>query len=152
MLPLAQSHLKASTRQEDGFTLIELLVVMGIITTLAAIAVPMFLNNRQPANNLTVTGDIEKIMTKMQFAVLDNPDVQFTQASFRSTYPELQIDDDTELNITNEAGVGYCVQVWNAKLSKDYTSAEASLMNERSNSNACAAHGIEGTYFGQAAK
>jgi hypothetical protein len=99
-----------------------------------------------------VTGDLEKVMTKVQFAVLDSPNVQFTESSFRATYPDIQIDDDTNLKITNKSGTGFCVQVWNSKKSKTYTSQNASLMNERTNSNACAAFGIEGTYFGQAAE
>jgi type IV pilus assembly protein PilA len=45
-------------RAEEGFTLIELLVVMIIIGILAAIAIPIFLNQRKSAYRTTAVSDM----------------------------------------------------------------------------------------------
>lgn len=47
-------------RAESGFTLIELLVVILVIGILAAIAVPVFLNQRQKANDSAVVSDLKQ--------------------------------------------------------------------------------------------
>lgn len=53
------------THRESGFTLIELLVVILIIGILAAIAVPMFLNQRSAAAESALRSDMKNLATTM---------------------------------------------------------------------------------------
>jgi prepilin-type N-terminal cleavage/methylation domain-containing protein len=57
---------KAMEDKEEGFTLIELLVVMIIIGILAAIAIPVFLSQRQKGYDASVKSDLRTIANELE--------------------------------------------------------------------------------------
>jgi type IV pilus assembly protein PilA len=57
---------------EDGFTLIELLVVIIIIGILAAIAIPVFLNQRQKGYDAGIKSDLDNAATAEETYLTDN--------------------------------------------------------------------------------
>ena len=76
---------KAMAEKEEGFTLIELLVVMIIIGILAAIAIPVFLSQRQKGYDASVKSDLRTYANELESYNTDNqnypPVSQFGQAS-----------------------------------------------------------------------
>ena len=65
---------KAKENGEGGFTLIELLVVMIIIGILAAIAIPVFLSQREKAQDTAAKADVTTIGKEIATYYVDNPD------------------------------------------------------------------------------
>ncbi len=63
---------KAQEEHEGGFTLIELLVVIIIIGILAAIAIPVFLNQRQKGYDAAAKSDVKNIATLQETYFTDN--------------------------------------------------------------------------------
>jgi type IV pilus assembly protein PilA len=66
---------KAQQEKEGGFTLIELLVVMIIIGILAAIAIPVFLNQRKKAQDSAAKADVSTIGKEISTYFVDNAGV-----------------------------------------------------------------------------
>lgn len=58
---------------EGGFTLVEIIVVVLIIGVLAAIAIPMFLNQRKSAIDATAKSDMRNAITSAQQFYNKNP-------------------------------------------------------------------------------
>lgn len=58
---LFKEHYKSKQDDEYGFTLIEILVVIIIMGILAAIAIPLYLNYRQTANDAMVVSEVNNV-------------------------------------------------------------------------------------------
>ena len=63
---------KVQEENEGGFTLIELLVVIIIIGILAAIAIPVFLNQRQKGYDAAAKSDARNLATLEETYMTDN--------------------------------------------------------------------------------
>jgi len=98
-------------RKQGGFTLIELLIVIIIIGILAAIAIPMFLGQRDKAKESAVKEGIHSIQIGVQSYAVDNNDAYplaggvsaATMASYVDNWPD---NPWTNVPMTAAGGMG----------------------------------------------
>lgn len=82
-------------KNEDGFTLIEILVVILIIGILAAIAIPVFMNQRKTANDAAIKSDMQNVVTAVQTHITNNP----------NTVVPITVNDIRPILVTSGTGI-----------------------------------------------
>jgi type IV pilus assembly protein PilA len=113
-------RLRDKRENEGGFTLIELLVVVLIIAILAAIAIPVFLNQREKAYKADVQSTLRNAATAAESYATGNDANPGSYAGFgaSSDLTDVRASSTQTLSATDTATT-YCITVVDSRLAGD---------------------------------
>ena len=103
--------IQEARENEEGFTLIELLVVVIIIGILAAIAIPVFLNQRENAYRAAVESDLHNAGIAFESYFVEN-------SAYPGTLPgTVETSENVSLTVgTSTASGSFCIEADHSQL------------------------------------
>jgi type IV pilus assembly protein PilA len=105
---------KAMEERDGGFTLIELLVVIIIIGILAAIAIPVFLNQRKKATESSMKSDLRTVANEMETYYTD---FNLYPASLAALPATLKTSTGNTLTVVSGGASAFCLRANNVDAS-----------------------------------